>query len=392
MLRRKQYYADKKKELVKADYSKFITIQHKKFIEFQMEANKLKMKYMSRFEQTFEQQLVDASRLKEIEWRYFQSSSFNYGVIEGQIREWIKEGYRARQESFKNLGLIHTNLEIIDERLDRLYGDIDVINDELAAKIDEMSFHSFVPDVKGLRNEFLDVNHSDISPFTDLEAYTLYINRVLDFHCNLLNQAVLYDLFEGKQLIKRFKAIKAVFTGEHGDILSELAGNLLSYSGFIKAEKLYQINVLFNQILPARLKKHLNFIFVVKEIPKGQRIDFLKTKLNTLVTLKSDFDGSLRILFNEKTLNVFFEILAQLLKISKIDQLISKTWTKLPQLQEVVDDQRLFRKLCLVARNFVYFLREYQQYIYHFVIESAFKTLVKNSKTALSFNELFNVS
>ena len=321
-----------------------------------------------------------------------RSSVFNYGLIEAQVKSWINQGYTARLASIKGLDIVYNNLDLIDERLEKLYNEMDLLGDQLCEEVDGMSYHSFLPDIKNLRNGFLDLDHNELESFNDLEAYTLYLNRILEFHCNLLNQAVLYDLFEEKLLIKRFQAIKEVFTGENGDILNELASSLFSHKGHVKINKLYQINTLFNQTLSTRLKKHLNFIFVVKEVPKGQRVDFLRTKLNTLVSLKSDFDGSLRILFNEKTLSVLFEILAQLLKISKTDQLISKLWTKLKDLEDIIADKWLFRQLCVVLRTFIYFFRDYKQYIYHFVIEGAFKKLIKTSKTALTFNELFNVT
>ena len=315
-----------------------------------------------------------------------------FGIIEKEIEEWIAESISIRIMKRRDLEVFYHSIDIIDNRLEALTEELNGIEDNLLQKINDLKMENFKSIKPELEDKQLDIDYNVVKDFDVTQSYKLYMNRILGFQLNLLNHSVMFDLFEEKKIIKHFKEFKNVFLSERGDVINQIANSLYKSNGSIKLHSFYQIDSIFNQMIPIKAKTKLNFKFRISKIPQDKTNNFVKTNLNDYIKLQNYYSGILKVMLNDKMLNLFFTIFCQLLKITKIDNILSKIWKKSKTMENILSDRKIFNRLCYNIKATAHFINEYKQYIYYFVIEGAFELLLKNAKEAKSFNKLFKVS
>lgn len=347
---------------------------------------------MTEFDKTLDKELNLNQTLKEHQLKVNKSLEMNYNQIEREIDEWIKESISVRLLNRRDLQSFYDNIDDMDNKLKSVEIDLEDLEDSLLARINSIQPDDFVNVKANLKDSALDIDASVVKAFKVPSAYKLYLDKILSFQLNLLNYCVMFDLFEEKQVISHFNGFKTIFLCERGDIISQLAKALFKSNGCIKLRSYYQIESLFNQTIPQETKNKLKFVFRVLKIPNELTNNFMEVRLSDYIKLHNCYSGLLKILFNDKMINLFFEMFSHLLKLAKVENVLSKIWKKMKEVEELIDSQTIFRQLCLIFKKLTFFINEYKQFVYYFVIEGAFEKLIKNAKKAESFNALFKVS
>ena len=386
----KKYYKNQKLILLNKQYEKYFQSKNKNFIKMQIKHNKIKKKYMTKFEKIIDKNLLIDRKLKNIETFYNKKFNINFENLEKTTKKFISQNriYNNQNISKETLELFQKEYLKIEYDFDKMKENIENIENDLEKdllKIEKIDFNDIIKS----NEELLDIDFSYFNNMNNIDVFNNLCLNILKYNSILLNNIVCYYFFEEKKLKKYYKIFKSIFLGEYGDYTNIIANTIFNSKGKIKIFKIYKLDKIFSEIIPFKITKKLKFNFLIKEFDENSDLNFIKTDLSQNIEIITKFKNPLRILFNNKVLNILLKIYLQILKISKVSTILNKIWKKLKHLDKYITDPDTMNLYFLNIKYLTVFLNQYKQYIFHFLIEGSFQKLFKNSKKNNSFNEIF---
>lgn len=239
-----------------------------------------------------------------------------------------------------------------------------------------------------INNLAFDIHTPPISVIFDL-----CINKAIETQANLTSKVLLELLFDRYKMFNMQKYFKTVFLTERGDLSDQLAENLYDFSSNLNINCLLNINFLFQEFekidtisLPYNIKFE---IIVEKKQGLGER-SALNTALNDIASLTTNIPYPLYYLFSPQIIKLYFELFSYFLRLRHIALLLKNVWKI--QTKELKDSEieTINLNRLLMLRNSLHdFMSRLQGYIYFFVIESAWKVLVRRLEKVKTFSNVF---
>lgn len=181
--------------------------------------------------------------------------------------------------------------------------------------------------------------------------------------------------------------MKNFFFGANGDIANEISNFLFGSKGELKLRNLKDLPFFYEEKY-AELS-FLKLKISIRPFRMEKPLNLLNSELKDKVLIQGKYEHPINLFFNDKIISLQFEILEQILIIKKTDSIINKNWSKVIRLHHFLKEKPLLNLFYYTVRLLKNFIIFYQEYLFNFIIETAFRTLVEKVDQSKSFNEIY---
>jgi hypothetical protein len=214
----RKYYRDYKENLTRENFKKFLSIQNKKILSFQILANNTKRNYESDFRRIFDQKLALEGELAKLEEQGNRASNSTFIDIKALINDILERSnfnYNIFTVSQNELFRIYKKLENLDEGLfefDRQFEEVKQnLKDKL--KISEFQTNSF--ELLSVKESILNFDLTQIEKYPAMFLFKAILEKVIRFKANLVNlidfAGTIFSLNRRKKFISAYGSRKSCF-------------------------------------------------------------------------------------------------------------------------------------------------------------------------------------